>query len=399
METMPKDLGVSVDFQEEKACERAPCPPALFEYTWYVLVAYAILGQAWGVVIPSVGGTLLGLLAAACFLSVGAQTSRVYAPVAWALCTGVSVIAAQYFFFSERSFVSGNIIAFIAWLFTLIIVQALSLRPGFLHRFAIVAFAIGLGVLPYVASQAGARLMRAGASGTGIANPNTLGMWFGFCTIYFVVWGAQSQALILRAVYWAAALGSFYMVALTVSRGPMIGILVACIVGFHSALKRSFYPVLSLVLLMWLVYESGVFQQAIDSYSERGAIETGRGQVWPAALQRLFDSLWTGVGLDAIRTPRAGGHAITPHNGLLYIGLAAGIIPVLCFLGYLARVVSGALHIMRKVHAGEATLLPPLVTFALIELMIVDTAFMSAWAVVVFALAAVKPAPLREPDS
>ena len=87
---------------------------------------------------------------------------------------------------------------------------------------------------------------------------------------------------------------------------------------------------------------------------------------------------------------------MTPHNALLYIGLAAGIIPVICFSGYLAKAVSGALHIMRRVRAGEATLVPPLVAFALIELMNLDFAFMSAWAVVVFALAAVKRPTLPE---
>ena len=176
----------------------------------------------------------------------------------------------------------------------------------------------------------------------------------------------------------------------------LLGIVLACVVGLRSALKRSFFPVLSLVLLMWLVYESGVFQQAVDSYTARGTVETGRGKVWPLALERLFDSPWTGVGLEAIYTSVAWRRAITPHNGLLYIGLAAGIIPVICFLGYLARAVRGALHILRRVHAGEPTLVPPLVTFALIELMSLDTAFMSAWVVTVFALAVVNRTPLHE---
>jgi hypothetical protein len=393
METKRNELGVSAGFPEETTYETAPCPPAFLEYTWYVLLAYAMLGQAWGVVIPSVGGALLALLAAACFLSVGVQTPRVYAPVALALCTGVSVIAIQFLFFSELSLANAYVIGFIGWLFTVIIVQTLSLRPWFLYRFALAAFAIGLSVLPYLQLQKGAALARVQASGTGISNPNMLGMWFGFCTIYFLFWGMQSRTLILRAIYWAGALGSLYMVALTVSRGPMLGILVACIVGFHSELKRSFLPVLSLVLLIWLVYESGVFQQSIDSYIVRGTEESGRGDVWPVVLQRLFDSLWTGVGLGAIYTSVAGRH-LTPHNGLLFIGLAAGIIPVMCYLGYLARALSGALHIMWRVHAGEATLFPPLVTFALIELMINDFAFMSAWVVVVFALVAVKRTPL-----
>jgi hypothetical protein len=44
----------------------------------------------------------------------------------------------------------------------------------------------------------------------------------------------------------------------------------------------------------------------------------------------------------------------------------------------------------------EAALITPLMTFALIEVMVLDAAFMSAWVVVVFALATVKLFPVRE---
>ena len=110
--------------------------------------------------------------------------------------------------------------------------------------------------------------------------------------------------------------------------------------------------------------------------------------MWPVAIDRVLDSLWTGVGMDAIHTQTAWNRYITPHNGLLYIGLAAGIIPVICFLGYLARVGTGTLRIMRGMYVGETALLPSLVTFAFLEIMQLDTAFMHSWVVVVFALAA-----------
>jgi len=82
------------------------------------------------------------------------------------------------------------------------------------------------------------------------------------------------------------------------------------------------------------------------------------------------------------------GRPITPHNAFLYIGLAAGIIPMICFLGYLVRAGAGISYIMRKAYVGDATLLPALVVFAMLESMILDAAFMSPWAVVVFGLTA-----------
>ena len=80
-------------------------PPAFLEYAWYASLAYAMLGQVWGIVIPSVGGAVLVLLAAICLLNVGDQVLRVYKPVAWALWTGIFVITIQFFFHEgdERS--------------------------------------------------------------------------------------------------------------------------------------------------------------------------------------------------------------------------------------------------------------------------------------------------------
>jgi O-antigen ligase len=387
MTTARNELDVYTGFPELATGDTTSCPPVFLEYTWYVSLAYAMLGRAWGIdVIPSVGGALLAVLAAASLLSVGANAQRVYAPVALALCTGLSLIAVQFFVHSAQSF--DQSIAFVGWLFNLTVVQALSQRSGFLHRFALVAFVIGLGVLPYMQGHADSRLMRVSAGGTGISNPNSLAMWFGFCTVYFIFLGLQSRDLMVRAVYWLAGLSSLFVVALTVSRGPLFGIALACVVGLRSALKRHFFPVVSLVLLVWLVYVSGVFQETVDYYLARGMEESGRGKVWPLAFQRIIDSFWTGVGLEAIPTWTSSEKAITPHNGLLYIGLGAGIFPLMCFLGYLARVGTKTFHILQKVHVGDAALLPPLVTFGLIEVMSLDLVFMSAWVVVVFGLAA-----------
>lgn len=392
MATTSNRLGIYAAYPKETPSETASCPPAFLEYTWYVVLAYAMLGEAWGVVIPAMGGAMFVLLAAACSLSIGAQALRVYAPVALALCTGVSVIAIQYLSHSEQSL--NSTIPFVGWLFNVIIVQALALRHGFLQRFALVAFAIGLGVVPFLQVESGSGLIRAHAGGTGISSPNSLGMWFGFCTVYFMFWGLQSRNLMYRAFSWAAALGCLLMVLLALSRGPLLGIFLACVVGVWSALKRHFVPVLSLILLMWLVYVAGPFQEMIDGFFIRGMEETGRGLVWPLALERIFHSPWSGVGMESILTQTRWQRYITPHNALLYIGLASGIIPVICFLGYLAQALIGTLRIMRRTHIGETALLPPLVTFAFLEIMQLDTAFMHSWVVVVFALATIKRIPV-----
>jgi O-antigen ligase len=144
-----------------------------------------------------------------------------------------------------------------------------------------------------------------------------------------------------------------------------------------------------LVILIGVVYMSGAFDDWIGYYFVRSAEETGREEIFPIALQRILDSPWIGVGMGDLGMQRAGRIGLTePHNGLLHIALAAGIVPGICFLGYLARAIVGALRIMRSEYVGEAVLLPPLVVFALLEIMILDYSFMSPWVVVVCGLAA-----------
>ena len=363
-------------------------PPAFLEYTWYASLAYAMLGQVWGIVIPSVGGAVLVLLAAICMLNVGDQVLQVYKPVAWALWTGIFVITIQFFFHEGDERASTETIFFIGWLALVIIVQSLSLRPNFLLRFALVAFAIGLACLPYINIKSVGGVMRAWASGTGISNPNVLGLWFGFSTVYFLFWGFQCRKPILRTAAWVAAIGSLFIVTLSVSRGPLLAIVLACVVGFRSELKRSFVPLLALVLLMCLVYVSGVFDEEIAYYTARGSEESGRGRLWPLALERILDSPWVGNGLGDILIRTRSGKFMNPHNGLLHIGLGAGIVPVISFLAYCGHVAAGAVRMMRSVQVGEVALLPPLIAFGLFETMVLDFAFMTSWVVVVFGLAA-----------
>lgn len=377
--------------QEGFPCEpisaTVPCPPAFLEYLWYASLFYAMLGGALGIVIPSVGGMILILMAAACFVSVGHQAFRVYQPISWAVCTGILLIAIQLLFHEESSQAFSEGIAFVGWIALLIIVQSLSLRPGFLQRFALVATLIGFAALPFINLRASAGMVRAVASGTGIANPNSLGMWFGFCTVYFLFWGFQCRNSMLRTVSWIIALVSLYVVMLTVSRAPLLAIFLACIVGFRSALKRSFIPLLSLSLLISLVYMSGLFDEEIGYYMARGTEESGRGRLWPLALERILNSPFIGFGLGDIMILRSNGKGfMNPHNGLLHIALGGGIIPVMCFLAYLTRVTVGTLHIMRTVPTGEAALLPPLIMYAMVEIMMLDMVFMSPWTVVVFGL-------------
>lgn len=394
---MPNEQGLYKVLAARTASASASCPPAFLEYTWYAAVAYAMLGQAWGIVIPSVGGVVWVLVAICCFLSVSHQASRIYEPVTLALVSGISMLAIELIFHGEegesRAITEG--IAIIGWLALLVIVQALTLRPGFLQRFALVAFAIGIASLPYVSLRG----TRAFAIGTGLSNGNVLSMWFGFCTVYFVFWGLQLDKLFWRLASWTTALGCLYMVTITVSRAPLLAIGLACIVGFRSTLKRSFVPLLGLGFLVILVYVSGAFDEEIGYYAARGAENSGRDRLWPAAVERILNSPWVGVGLGDIRLKYGPDKYVMPHNGPLHIALGTGVVPLICFLGYLFRAGRGAFHIFKNEQIGELTILPPLFVYAVVEIMVLDATFMSPWTVVILGLAAAQFGAKRKPIS
>lgn len=361
--------------------------PVYLEYAWYTSLAYATLGQAWGVEIPVLGGALLVLVAVACIASVGDRIVQTYEPARLALLAGVLIIGISYSAYSEQSFGGG--IAFVGWLCTLVIVQTLTLRPGFLQRFAWAAFAIGVAALPLVTLRGGGATARAFGSG-GVSNPNVLGMWFGFSAVYFLFEGLQSKNGTRRTISWGLAIGSLFIVFLTVSRGALAGVILACVVGFGSTLKRFIGPVLLLVGVLVGVYVSEVFDPLIEQYVARGAEESGRERLWPAALERIYASPWVGVGLDDIKIKYSKHKFVNPHNAFLHIALAGGIVPAICYLGYLVKVGVGCLHLMKRPDSTEALLLPPLVAFGVIQIMVADYNFMSAWVVVVLALTTVK---------
>ena len=358
-------------------------PPAFYEYSFYAVMTYAHLGQAWGLNVPSLGATALVLLAIACLIHVHTRMVEVFAPIWLALCCAIGVIAVQVYSHSEEPI--DETTPFVTWLLMLVIVRTLSLRPRFLHRFALAAFGMGLLTLPFLSMDYGDGVLRASVRGTGLSNPNVLALWFGFCYVYFLVFSIQTTHLSVRILAVVVACGCLYVVGITVSRGALLGLAVASVTAFHRSLKQHFLPVLSLVIVSWIVFESGLFDQVTDAFFERGMQETGRGIIWPLVFERFLDSPWEGVGLAHIHTP-LGLKAVYPHNGILYVALAAGIIPLAFFLAYLLRAAWMAFRTDANLFP-DARFLPPLLALTFAEIMVADESFMSPWIIVVLTYA------------
>jgi O-antigen ligase len=217
-----------------------------------------------------------------------------------------------------------------------------------------------------------------------LANVNGLAGWFGFCAVYFIIVAIETKRTVVRVVSGLLAVGCLYVVGITVSRGALLAIAVATIVALRRLLKRGFLPVLCLAMLGFIIYASGVFDQAGAYYAARGMQETGRLVVWPLVLERFLNSPLVGVGASHIVT-YVSGHEISPHNSLLFIALASGIIPLVFFVTYWWRVMQSALRASTK-RTGDAPFCLPLVIYAFLQSLMTNQ-LVEPWLVVTLAVA------------
>lgn len=367
--------------------KRLPQPPPKFiEYSYYASLFYSTMGVAWGLNVPLLGFVMLALLAVYCVWRLGPRIIDVYAPATLMLGFIMTFLLLQLLIHGET--IIGDVRVFVNWGLGLVILQALLLRHGFFHRFAWAAFILGLCVLPYLAVQGGTvGVERIRVDGAGLGNPNSVGMWFGFCAVYFFVASMEARSYGVRLASFMLGIGCVFMVGLTVSRGPMLAIAIATTIALRRPLKRGFFSILVLLVLSWAFYELGYFDRIIDSYVARGSEESGREILWPGALNLFLSEPLIGVGTSNAEIYMPSHHKYAgPHNGFLYIALASGVVPLVFYLAYWIHGFRGAFYAMAK-RMPDAPFQIPLLVFALLEILVLDVAIFSHWTVVVLSLA------------
>ena len=190
-----------VPFERNHSLE---APPAVLEGGYYAYLAYASLAPELGLVIPLAGlGSLMALTA--CFvLRRGATIAGVLHSIRLPLACAVSFVCVRMLVHGE-SLSADYLRDTPAWVCTLVIAHSLCLRPGFLQRFPLAMFAIGLPALRSlrqidwgVITSAGEEVVRAAGSGP-LSNSNGMAFWFGFCAIYFAVRGARDAAHVVAS--------------------------------------------------------------------------------------------------------------------------------------------------------------------------------------------------------
>ena len=243
-------------------------PPRSVEFAYYFAFSYSIIAAYLGIEIPLVAAGLMTCLAGLCIVKIGSGRRDIYTPIALLLACQISYILVQVVVY-DTSVMSDSLRWFILWIFGTIIMQSLCLRQGFLLRCTIVMFALGLIALPYLEFTVDV-VERARADvdiGGGLRNANGLAAWFGFCVVSFGIAGIDTKpGTIKRVLYWTAAAVSLLVVALTVSRGALLGCAIALTVAFRRLLKRGFVPVLLLIVCAGVVLESGWFDQIVSNF-------------------------------------------------------------------------------------------------------------------------------------
>jgi len=375
--------------------EDCGAPPSRFvECGYYFSLSFTVFASALQLAVPMVGIGMLVALTALCALRLRSRRITVYAPIAFPLACAISFVLIQVFVHSESLF-DANVRPFVTWILAIIIVHSLSLRRGFLHRFAIVALAIGVTTLPYLQVYTATSMFeRAGFDDDlGFFNANGLAAWFGFCAVYFTIAGIETERAAVRVASWLTTVGCLYIIGLTVSRASLLATAISIVVALRRVLKRGFLPLLFLLGFIWFTYESGLFDRITDFYVARGTFDTGRASVWPLVLERFYSAPYAGVGVSDMATyVPSKGHEITPHNGFLYFALASGIMPLTLYMAYWCHVAlkSFRAHVARM---PDAPYLSPLLIYTFLIVQASNYYFMQPWAVVTLCTAMTAGAP------
>ena len=245
-------------------------------------------------------------------------------------------------------------------------------------------FLIGAATLPYL--RAVGTEHRAGLASTiTIANPNDFGAWFGFCCVYFATLGVEVRRQWVRAAAWSLAVVSALILAMSVSRGPLLAAALAIAFALRRTLRQGFLPLICLVSAAWAAFALGLFDRPAELYAQRGFEETGRLAVWPLAIGRVLESPLAGAGAGHVDIYLPGaGISVTPHSAPLFIALASGIVPLLLFLAYCVHLVQSARRSSAAVNP-DAPFHHSLLLYALLIAMNLNVAFMLPWAMVTFA--------------
>jgi hypothetical protein len=372
-------------------------PPFWAEWWYFAQVFYAVLGSFLGLSVDFVGFAGLALLAAVNLLRLGRWMRGPLLALLLPYAFVGTYISIQIFVFGESP-MSDLLRVHIAWIVGLSAVQCLALRRGFLDRAALVFALIGAVALPFMDTSFRGSGRLGLERGVGFANPNDLSAWFGFCALYCAMLALASRRALIRVVTACCAVGCVLVMALTVSRGPLVALAVALLVGMRPFLRRGIFALVPLVLAASVLYGTGAFDHSAEMYAERGMSDSGRFLVWPLAIRRFLDNPVFGVGVAHVGTLVNQDFEITPHNEFIFIVLSSGVFPLLFFLWYWVELARSAAR-MRRHRCEDAALAVPMLVYVVLIGLQLNEPYMTPWSMVVFGVVSMQGVALKARES
>lgn len=304
----------------------------LTELVLYAYLLYSLTSVNFGFYVPYVAVIMLFISAIfSGLVGLGYWTKSIVFYLL--LVTSVLFVVIQIFIF-HLDIYSGYVQPFLYWVVFAIIVFPLSKDDAFLKRLALVIALAFLIQIPFLTPTLGARVDRLTfpVGSTGVDNANDLAAWLGFCFVIFWMWLWGSQWRIYFIVLISIAFGVLIMLLSTITRGALIGILLAILIYVRNVTGKKrfayFCGLLALAAIVWIIpYTRGI----ILEYQARLFEDTGRAALLNMGWNAFKIVPFWGYGADNIYFRLSMESTVGPHNPFLLIGLGGGYIPLIAF--------------------------------------------------------------------
>ncbi len=201
-------------------------------------------------------------------------------------------------------------------------------RPGFVRR--VIVAMTSLGLLAFSSAEVNEydRVV-AGGGGT-LSNANSFAAWLGFCAVCLASWGFHTRSIVMRIILWFLMFCMLLMGGLTVSRGALLTVGISLVVLVVFDIARSVTAkelVVTVVLLgigIFFMTLTPTFDTIVDSYTNRIDRQSGREELWPAAIEMIKDSPLLGHGEEGMSVA-AFFRVQNAHNPFLTMALLSGV--------------------------------------------------------------------------
>jgi O-antigen ligase len=343
------------------------------ETLFLAYLIYSLTAVPLGINVPYLAGGWLSLIAFLSFFNVDWKKSS-RTPMILILAISISFLLIQFLVY-ENSLSASYMWPFVMWVISAMIMFTLSERPGFIKRLAVVMFFIGLYLRLFVITKMDIVARQRLESGSGIDNSNDYAAWVGFCALVFWLWNWNSTKKSHTLLLWASFAVSVLFLLSTVSRGALLCLIIGILVGLRKMPFRKWLGIAFILGLAFFILQ--MFSSTlITNYQLRLYEESGRLSRWPVALESFIAQPWLGYGVERV-AHKGAGIDMTPHNGILFLGLASGILPTIFFVIMWWLAISRSYR--DKLSATEDIDTLPLVTFAFLEMMQSNLYFMAVW--------------------